>query len=1396
MAGTPQRLVSARRQHPSAEAGTTDAGPTQASGEDVAMLVVPDLFDVLDQLGDAVVTLDREYRIVAHNSAADRLGRRPAANIAPVPLWDAWTSPSGGTLQEDLRRAMSERIPLHTEHHVLDAAGEDIRLQIHILPTEPGLTVVARDITAQGHADRSQPEERARQLQELTAALSAALDPENVGAAIIERAMPALGANAGNVFLVDNTTRELRNVAVLGYEPQIAQWAQRLPLDGPTLVAEVARTGEPILLATWEERIARYPHHRRVHARGGDRAVAGLPLQVEGRTIGALSLAFPSDRAFDADDSRFMATVADLCAQALQRAELYEALRRSEERLELAQEAGRMGSWLLTLPEMDLACSARCKANFGLPPESDLSYRDLIAAVVPQDRDQARKTIQQAIDSGGDYDTRYRIRWPDGGVHWIMARGRVLHNAAGTPVSMIGVTVDVTAYQLAEEELQRQATLLDQAYDAMFASEWNGPITYWNKGAERMYGYTADEAVGRVSHELLLTSHGESSLRLLQQLEDHGVAEIEAQHTGKDGRRLIVESRHQVVVDAGRRYVLEANRDITERRHREARAGRLQELAAALAGALDPETIGVTVIEHVVPALGANIGNVYIRSDDAHALVSLAATGHAPDQQGRWQRVPVVDRTMVSEVARQGVPVIIETWGERLARYPHHSELKADQHGAAMGLPLRAGEESIGVVYLAFPSDRTFDDDDRRFVTTIADLCGQALERARLYEAARLSEARFRQLADAIPQIAWVTSGDGTTVEYLNKRWSDYTGLALDMAPGPALLANAPIHPDDSPGVTERWAEAFRAAEPFQSELRLRAADGTYHWFLSRSAPVRDGAGKIVKWFGTSTDIDDAKRVEANQRFLAELGQTLASSLDPEETLRRVVRLVVPGLADYCFADLIQADGQIRRVAWAHVDPDEQRIFDERLAQYLPKRFHPEHPISRTLETGEPQFVSNVTGSWLKRIAFSPEHLEFMHDRNFRSQMTIPLRARDRTVGALTFCMTGDSGRRFSRENLAFARLLAQRVALAVDNARLYTEARDAEAKVRRLLDAGVVGIIVTDLDRITEANDHFLEMVGYSRDELNDGRLLWREMTPPEYAEADARGIAELAERGVCTPFEKEYIRRDGSRIPILFGAAALQRDPPLSICFVLDLTERKRGEEEWRAFVDATAHDLRNPLTAVLGQTQLLQRRLRRDADVDRDDTASRLAAVASSAVRAAGLIDDLMDTARLRVGQPLELRQQSVDMVAIVRACAAEAQRISPTHLVLVGSDAFSLVVLADGSRIERVIRNMLDNAIKYSPAGGDIIVHARREEDEVGSWGVVTIEDRGLGIPASDLPYVFDRFRRGGNVQQHIAGSGIGLTGAKQIVAQHGGAISVQSMEGEGTTFTLRLPLIVS
>ncbi|MGH2617032.1 MAG: GAF domain-containing protein, partial [Thermomicrobiales bacterium] len=740
-------------------------------------------------------------------------------------------------------------------------------------------------------------------------------------------------------------------------------------------------------------------------------------------------------------------------------------------------------------------------------------------------------------------------------------------------------------------------------------------------------------------------------------------------------------------------------RSASAHNRRDERSEQLQELTAALSAALDPEGVGAAIIRHAMPALEANAGNVFLFDANRRELVNVALLGYEPEIVEWSRQLPLDGVTMVAAVVRTGEPIFLPSWEERVKLFPHHRTIHARGGDRAVaGLPLKVEGRTIGAISLAFPTDRTFDLDDRRFMATVADLCAQALERARLYEAVQLSESRFRHLADSMPQIAWIFGGDGTTLEYLNERWSGYTGKRR--LPATISDFNDPIHPDDLPGVIESWSDSLRTRRTFQCELRLRGRDGAYRWFLSRAVPVYDRAEKVVQWFGTSTDIDETKRAESNQRFLAELGKTLADSLDTDETLRRVTRLLTPALADYCFVDLVRPDGQIRRVAWAHVDPAEQRLFDERLAHFLPLRLHEEHPISRTLESGEAQFISRVTDDWLERIAFSAEHLDFMRGRRLHSQITVPLRARDRIQGVLTLCFTVSSGRRYSREDLEFARDVADRVGLAVDNARLYTDMREAEAKIRRLLDAGVIGIIVTDDEHILEANDHFLEMVGYTREELASGRLRWPEMTPPEYAGLDAFAVEELHERGVATSFEKEYIRRDGSRLPILIGIAALDRTAPLFICFILDLTERKRAETEWRAFVDATAHDLRNPLTAVLGQTQLLQRRLRRHGAMLPGDADTRLAAIASAATRAADLIDDLMDTARLGAGQLLELRPTTVDLVAIANACAGEARRVGPTHSVRLESETTALAVHADGPRIGRVVRNVLDNAVKYS------------------------------------------------------------------------------------------------
>ena len=178
---------------------------------------------------------------------------------------------------------------------------------------------------------------------------------------------------------------------------------------------------------------------------------------------------------------------------------------------------------------------------------------------------------------------------------------------------------------------------------------------------------------------------------------------------------------------------------------------------------------------------------------------------------------------------------------------------------------------------------------------------------------------------------------------------------------------------------------------------------------------------------------------------------------------------------------------------------------------------------------------------------------------------------------------------------------------------------------------------------------------------------------------------------------------------------------------------------------------------------------------------------------------LIGELLDFAHLQVGQPLDLNRRPTDLVALARQVAAEYQHSTDRHHIRMEHTTPKVVGLWDAPRLERVLDNLLSNAIKYTQKGGEITIQVGLEDVEgysgngKGPQAVLVVRDQGIGIPASDLPYVFEWFRRAGNVSGRIGGTGIGLASARQVVEQHGGTISVESQEGQGTTFTVRLPL---
>lgn len=229
-------------------------------------------------------------------------------------------------------------------------------------------------------------------------------------------------------------------------------------------------------------------------------------------------------------------------------------------------------------------------------------------------------------------------------------------------------------------------------------------------------------------------------------------------------------------------------------------------------------------------------------------------------------------------------------------------------------------------------------------------------------------------------------------------------------------------------------------------------------------------------------------------------------------------------------------------------------------------------------------------------------------------------------------------------------------------------------------------------------------------------------------------------------------------------------------------------RGE-----FLGTVSHDLRTPLSTIGGHAQLLRRRAVRLGALQAEQLLPSLGEIEKTVAHMAAQVDDLLDIARLEMGRSLDLNPHPCDMLPLLRRVAAATGQVSGRHRLIVTTDIATFVGEWDAIRIERVLANLVDNAIKYSPDGGDVAISVSRLARD-GDWGAaVTIRDGGMGIPADELPHIFDRFYRGRAVAGKIRGNGIGLASARTIVEQHGGAVTVESEVGVGSTFTVWLPL---
>jgi signal transduction histidine kinase len=225
----------------------------------------------------------------------------------------------------------------------------------------------------------------------------------------------------------------------------------------------------------------------------------------------------------------------------------------------------------------------------------------------------------------------------------------------------------------------------------------------------------------------------------------------------------------------------------------------------------------------------------------------------------------------------------------------------------------------------------------------------------------------------------------------------------------------------------------------------------------------------------------------------------------------------------------------------------------------------------------------------------------------------------------------------------------------------------------------------------------------------------------------------------------------------------------------------------------LSSVSHDLRGPLTPIRLIAETLRLQLGEPGELDVEDVREGLSRIEANVARMAKQIDELLDVAQLQVGGQLRLARGMTELVALARDVVADYQQRTTRHEIQLETSVAELVGTWDSARLERVLGNLLSNAIKYSPVRGVIVVEIATETDNTDRWAVIHVRDQGAGIPAAEQSKVFSWFYRGRNVAHHSTGAGIGLAGSSQIVALHGGTLTVQSEEGAGSTFTVRLPI---
>ena len=1022
-------------------------------------------------------------------------------------------------------------------------------------------------------------------------------------------------------------------------------------------------------------------------------------------------------------------------------------LRESEELRRLALEASAQGTWDWNLLSGEVHWDDRTREIFGVAGGA-MTYEQFMASLIhPQDRHIVDTDVNRTLApaSGGIFDAEFRVVWRDGSVHWVASKGQAIfegESAARRAVRFIGTVMDIDARKQAEEQLRQQAQMLDQA--PVLVRNLDDEIVLWNQGMEKLYGWPDEEALGRVSHELLRTQFPEPLEEIRAKLHSSGHWEGELRHTCRDGALIEVASLWTLYHDAQDvpAAIIEVNHDITAIKQAEAA---LRERAQRIRATFDHAAVGIIEYDIEGRFLAANDRVCQILGYSREELLGMRVHDltHPEDRansdelneslhEGRVDRIDYEKRYL----KRDGSPLCVHVTASVIRDDAGRFQRAI---GTVEDISARKRAEAEVDMLARFPAENPSPvmrmDREHRLI-----YCNDA---CRL-----LLEAWDCQLGQSLPE-------------------------AVRTAAETAWIKNESI------------------------EMEVTTNGHTYSLILT---PIADQG--YINVYGR--DITDRKRAEdlisADLRAMERLQQVGARSVQPNIGFEVMLEELLEAAIDITGAD--KGNLQLLDAPSGGLGIKAQRGFSEPFLIFFETVGNEPAPCGVAMLQGKRVVVEDVTQS---PILCDTPALAAVLEAGVRAVQSTPLVS---SAGHLLGMISTHFSQphHFAERDLSLMDLLARQAADFIDRKQAEDALRQSEQRLSVALGAGQMGTFSWDPSTgEVDCDPRHCMIWGFdpSRHTVTAEEIYAR-IHPDDLSQV--RDWEAEALRSGNQKNEFRILWSDGqvrwlATYAAVVGTEQVQHQRVIGVNY--DITERKRVEAELQIanerlqeadrrkdeFLAMLGHELRNPLAPIRNSVQLLgilgpaEPRLQRQREI-----------IERQVGHMVRLVDDLLDVSRITRGK-IELKKEIVNLSEVIARAIETVHPLieSRHHRFEICLPDEPLRAEADPVRIAQVVGNLLNNAAKYTEEGGHLWLAADREDHTA----LIQVHDNGSGIRPEVLPRLFDLFSQAERtLDRSQGGLGIGLFLVRRLVEMHGGSVHAWSQGlGKGSLFLVRLPLLL-